>query len=68
MMPKFIVNDDCSRTGMCSYERPDLFEEGEDGYPIVLESGENIEMTDGEIEEVLMICPSGAILKATSNE
>jgi len=50
----------CMRSAQCSYMHPDLFEEGADGFPVVLIEhpvGEQVE----EAEDARDICPSRAI-------
>lgn len=50
----------CQQSGQCSYLHPELFREGDDGFPIVL-----VEHPEGALREAAAhaaeICPSGAI-------
>jgi ferredoxin len=50
----------CMRSSQCSYMHPDLFKEGDDGFPVVLVEhpvGEQVE----EAEDARDICPARAI-------
>lgn len=51
----------CLRSGQCFYLHPDLFQEGEDGYPIVLVEEPQGEARD-KAEDAADICPAGAIV------
>lgn len=50
----------CLRTGMCHYQHPDLFAEGEDGYPVVLVDEVESDRRD-DAEDAIISCPTGAI-------
>ena len=57
----------CLRSGQCSYLHPELFKEGDDGFPIVL-----VEHPEGEqlagAEDAAELCPSGAIRLLADDE
>ncbi len=65
-MAKFTINlETCNRTGMCYFEHPELFREREeDGYPVLLESAEEVELSEAEADEVVLLCPTGSLLHA----
>lgn len=50
----------CLRSGQCTYLHPQIFKEGEDGYPVVLFEDVPEELKE-EAEDAADICPSGAI-------
>lgn len=55
-----VNKEKCLRSGQCMYMHPKLFEEGADGYPVVLFE-EVPEELKPEAEDAAEICPSGAI-------
>ncbi len=61
-MPRFDIDlSVCGRTGLCYFERPDLFAEGDDGYPYQVDDSPAGELSDQEANEVVMLCPTGAL-------
>jgi len=50
----------CLRSGQCTYLHPDLFREGDDGFPIVLVEQPEGEQREGA-EDAADICPASAI-------
>jgi ferredoxin len=51
----------CLKSGQCTYLHPALFEEGPDGYPVVLHEDVPPEL-EQEAEDAVEICPSQAIV------
>jgi ferredoxin len=50
----------CLRSGQCTYLHPDLFREGDDGFPVVLVEHPEGEQLEGA-EDAADICPASAI-------
>ena len=50
----------CLKSGQCTYMQPALFNEGPDGYPVVLVAEPDGDLRDGA-EEAIDLCPASAI-------
>ncbi|XVQ09650.1 ferredoxin [Spirillospora sp. CA-255316] len=55
--------DRCDANGTCAALMPDVFRIGEDGLLEQLQTGVE-ETRDGELEEVILCCPVGAISRS----
>lgn len=58
-----VDREKCLRSGQCTYMHPKLFQEDEDGYPVVLVEEVPAELEE-EAKDAAEICPSGAIALA----
>ena len=59
-MPLTVNHKKCLKSGQCTYMQPDLFKEGPDGYPIVLNT-EPTAVQRPDAEEAMDLCPASAI-------
>jgi ferredoxin len=65
-MAELVVNKrKCLKSGQCTYLHPDLFREGEDGYPVVVQEHPVAERLRAA-EDATEICPGQAISLVTS--
>jgi len=56
-----IDKDKCYMSGECYYNHPELFEMGEDGYPVVLVDDINDDAMRKHADEAIEVCPAVAI-------
>ncbi|MCK9519747.1 MAG: ferredoxin [Dehalococcoidia bacterium] len=55
-----VNKEKCLRSGQCMYMHPKIFDEGPDGFPVVLAEDVPVELK-AEAEDAADICPSSAI-------
>jgi ferredoxin len=56
-----IDKDKCYMSGECYYNHPELFEMGEDGYPVVLVDDIDNDAMRKHADEAIEVCPAVAI-------
>jgi len=56
-----IDKDKCYMSGECYYNHPELFEMGEDGYPVVLVDDISDDAMRKHADEAIEVCPAVAI-------
>lgn len=56
-----VDRETCNRTGMCYFSHPELFREGEEGFPEPVRLEENEAFPEEAAEDAVVRCPTGSI-------
>jgi ferredoxin len=57
-----VVNlQSCNRTGICYFTHPELFREGDDGFPVPLPLEGDAPFPEAAAEDAVTGCPTGSI-------